>query len=437
MREAWARLCRVLARGRRETAAAEWDGVPLDDFERLLAWGWLAATAPATTAVCPACDDGHAEAVVRDATPGRPDRWFVPCPAFGRGRIDPRELRRYAPLADAVATRLAAALGAGTPTALAAGVWRLGAFRLGPNHYTGFLALDAAATRAEFDRPDAVVFTPTPTAGGPTRVALTEVAEPDGPELRLDRAALRSLLDPSDDSAQAPGVGLVLPPATRWADLTLTVTDATLSVAWPGGARAWTYAEAGFGDRRGAALKPNRLWGVLSLAARAGGTLATVRSARKPEAVRKTVSELRRALQGLTGLAGDPFHPAEGGVYRLRSRIAFDDAADWGVPAGTDWDEFAVRIAADGTIEVTGPGPGGVTWSKAVTAAGLKLDPRVWAKLAAVARDGRVAGGRTDAAMLVLADALQRFTGLESPPFRHTPDGWRPEFRVLPPRVGA
>ena len=116
----------------------------------------------------------------------------------------------------------------------------------------------------------------------------------------------------------------------------------------------------------------------------------------------------------------------------------YDDPTDWRVPAGTDWDEFEVRVTdAAAALQVTGPSSGGGTWVKTVTAVGLALDRRVWAKLTALARDGRVAGGRGDAVMVILIEALLGFAGLESPPVHHTQDGWRAQFRVTPRRTSV
>ncbi len=431
MREAWARVCAVLASGRRETPAGDWGDLPADVLQRLLEGGWLAAASPAGVAVCTACDDGHEEVVVRDITPGRPTRWFVPCPLYGRGEVDPDSLRRYAILPNTLAARLAEALGTPAPANSGGGVWRLGTFKLGTRHFTGFLALDAGEARPAFATPTAVIFTPITTASVPTRVALAEVAWPDGKELRVNTAALRAVLDPGAESAETLGDGLMLPPGTGWSDLMLTLTEATLTVAWPGGSRSLTHDEAGFGDKRGEERKPNRQWLTLMAAARAGGTLPSPPNRKDTEAFRRTVSVLRQSLRALTGLIGDPFHPVVAGVHRLRPRAVYDDPTDWTVPAGTDWDDFELRVTDDDdTLQVTGPARGGGTWVKTVTATRLGLDLRVWAKLTALARDGRVTGGKGDAFMATLIAALQGFASLESSPVRHSTDGWHAQFRV-------
>ncbi len=300
----------------------------------------LAPDGPVASVACDECGVGHVERVEAVDTPGRPRRWFHPCPALGRAEVKPERLRRWVVRPTAVAAALSGREGA---ERLAGRVWHLGP--IGPG-WVGWLAAgwrgEVSLTERvpELVQPTAAVFVPhtLPPMGvwgrsAPRRVVpLSAVLTLSADGLTVDPVALAAHLGPPDGD-DPPAEPVVLPPdpaggprvrlpaGTAWEEVAVEVDDHHLLVRSAGGEWRVGYEAAGFADRRSDA--PNQQWELLKLLAKRGGELDDGDGKRtKSDRLTRAVSDLRVALARLTGLTADPFHPTpRGRPYRTRFRI--------------------------------------------------------------------------------------------------------------------
>ena len=101
---------------------------PANEFERLVAAGWLRQVENASTIACPQCDSCHVEEVVARRQPDGGHRFFIYCPETLRLEIHAKDLTTWGIDSARVATALAGALALSgkVMTLVPFRLWRLG-----------------------------------------------------------------------------------------------------------------------------------------------------------------------------------------------------------------------------------------------------------------------------------------------------------------------
>ncbi|MCD6416389.1 MAG: hypothetical protein J7M08_06805, partial [Planctomycetes bacterium] len=234
--------------------------------EQLTDAGLVHQVENATSVVCDACAEGHVEEVTYIENPRHSAvRAYTHCPEHGRVRIPLDRLRQWEVDFGGVASAVARALElAGDVEEIVPGrIWSLGKATVAAMSRELFLARgltweDApevlgASTRLNAAK-SALVFVageipPEDIWNGdaPPVVALKTVAAWDETELSIDRGHLESLL--ATGRRKAPPIPLIsfpTPAGTTWAEVRLTVTDATLRIEAKGKRKDYTFQEAGF-----------------------------------------------------------------------------------------------------------------------------------------------------------------------------------------------
>jgi hypothetical protein len=439
---------------------AGWSAGTLEQFLRL---GILANADPLASFACDACGFDHVEPVQWVNGPNVRRRAFIACPSVGPVALDTGLLKRWVVRLPVLAQCVAALVGAaGVAVERVPGrVWKLGTLRAGSRAWIGFLAVgltrpDATAvveSVPELHAANALVFVSSVappvgvwSAGRPAAiVSLCDLLSlgPDG--LTADAAFLESSLPlPANATPKGPARAFPTPPGTDWGDVSLIVDDLRVVVRVGEVAQTFTFAEAGFENRRKKGVADD-LWVLLRLLASHRGELGTGDEiTTKPGKLKQKVSELRDRLRALLALAGDPFHSnRKGQPYRARFAIRSAGPATFPTPPGANWDDISVTEVAVGLVEVsvTGEARGvafvsegeeGQSHWEGSTEAGERGWRFAFADLGLVGADGNSAGealvailraeGRVkrptgDAGLLALGGALTRFFQLTAPPF--------------------
>lgn len=459
-------LAEVLARAEwavPAVGAGDIAGWPAGTVERLERLGLLAEVGPAEAFACDACGLDHVELVQWARAEGVEPRAYIPCPAERVVWVDRRALRRWAVRAPVLAERVAAAVGAAGAAAerVPGRVWKLGTVRAAGRAATAFLAAglaraDGAAVVEmvpELRAATALVLVPAavpPPAvwaadRAPVVLVLTDLLSlgPDG--LTADRELLSSALAPA--GRPVPKVAARTFPTPRgatWEQVVLAVAERHLRVRVGERVEQFTFAEAGFADRR-AADAPDELWALLGVLARYGGEIPTGDAVRmKPAKLKQKVGVLRDRLRALLVLDADPFRPTRPGQpYRARFTIRRDGPLTFPTPPGAGWDDLTLTEAATGLdVAVTADARGVALefadegregqWAGTVergerharyTLADLGLtdaagDPTpAGAALVALLRTGgRLPRPERAPELLALGQALARFFQLDAPP---------------------
>lgn len=349
-------------------AVAEWPAGVLERFVRL---GLLAEVTPAAHAACTACAPRHVEEVQWVREPGLPARACVACADYGLIWLDPAELQRWAVQLPALASRVAAAVGAagGVVERVPGRAWKLGTLRAGSRVWVAVLAVgldrpDAAAVLdlvPEARAANALVLVPAalptavlwPTDRAPPVVPLCDLFTLDTDGLGIDRAALECALPDTRPAAKGPARVFPTPPGTTWEGVTLAVEEFHVRVRAGDVAERFGFAEAGFEDRR-EGNAPDDVWALLKLFARYRGTLGTGDAvATKSGVLKQRVSVLRDRLRALLALDGDPFHPTrKGRPYRTRFAVRADGGATFPTPPGATWGDVTLTEVAPGVLEI-------------------------------------------------------------------------------------
>jgi hypothetical protein len=146
------------------------------------------------------------------------------------------------------------------------------------------------------------------------------VAKPDLPPRALRarvageaHAGIAAPDSPGDSPPQRPHAIEMLPTATRWSEVTITLVDeATISVGIGQRFRRVRYDDLGLDHTQ--SRKPTKAWDLLVLCCRGGGTFSW-RKLGSFDNARRVVSRLRQTLRDKFGIAEDPFHPYETGAH--------------------------------------------------------------------------------------------------------------------------
>ncbi len=293
-------------------SGAEVAAWPDGHAEILTAAGILRRDDNATTVVCDACHEGHVEEVVLIESPaGSAIRAYIPCPQAGCVSIPVDAVKQWVVdfegLAGAAARGLD--LGGEVEEIVRARLWFLGRTTLARRSRDVYLArgatwIDAPGVFGACERLNtskgALVLVPGEvpplyawTGEPPAVVALRLVARLEEDRLMLDRDHLEGLL--TGDRRKAPikaQESFPTPPGTRWHEVMVRVTDSTISVEAKRRRRDFSFAAAGFEEKRRGGV-PDAIWALLRVFAMRRGCDSVRRSESgpqdqdEPEAVRK------------------------------------------------------------------------------------------------------------------------------------------------------
>lgn len=333
-----------------------------------------------TSVVCDACDEGHVEEVVTIVHPaGSTPRAYMHCPEAGPVRVPLERLTQwavdFAMLADAVASALD--LAGELEEVVSGRIWYLGKTTIAGRSREVFLArglmwMDAADTVARCEKLNAirasVVFVPgaEPPEGVwrgdlPSIVSLKTVAGLGGNgRLELDRNHLESIL--SEGRRKAPvkaRKSYPTPAGIGWRNVTVSMTDTHITVEANRRSVDYSFAEAGFEEKRKGQV-PDAIWGLLKVFSMRGGMIPVSddlldRSTRTN--LKQYVTELRRRLRALIpAIDGDPIpYDKDERCYRTAFRIVTEETIHFPTPVGTSWAQVSITLRGNDIIYIAVP----------------------------------------------------------------------------------
>lgn len=352
---------------------------PAGQEQLLVGLGLLRRDDNTTTVICDACPDGHVEEVVFVRSPaGSPVRAYIWCPHAGRVAVAPERLMQW--VVDSAGTASAVATGldvAGQPEEVVPGrIWHLGKATIAGRSRDMFLArgltwIDAPSVLAACERLNGaaspVVFVPS--AVPPADVWQGDAREvvPLGTVIRLhdgrlaaDHDHLESLLSRGKRSAPIKAqqsfptqVGIV------WRDVTVTMLDNGLLVQAKRTKREFSFASAGFEEKRKRGV-PDIIWGLLKVFAMRGGTVPVTDDAmdhRTRTNLKQYVTVLRKRLRALIpGIEGDPISfDKDERCYRAAFTIKGSETPRFPTPAGVEWPMVSITLVDSATIRIMVP----------------------------------------------------------------------------------
>lgn len=344
----------------------------------------------ATSVTCDACADGHVEDVTFIESPRRsPVRAYIHCPEHGRVRVPLDRLRQWEVDFGGVASATARALElAGDVEELVPSrIWFLGKATIAAMSRELFLARgltwqDAAEVLGESTRLNAaksalvLVAGEVPPEGiwngdAPPVVALKTVATWNETGLSIDRGHLEALLTTGRKKTPAvPLVSFPTPAGTTWADVRFVVTDAALRIEAKGKRKDYTFAEAGFEERRKKDT-PDRLWALLKMFGMHGGVLPFKAVDEKTRTnLKQYVSDLRQRLAALLpGIEGESIvYDKDESAYRTAFRISSERTLQFPTPEGASWTNVSIAPHGETGVRIV------VTASETFSASGYTED---------------------------------------------------------------
>jgi len=168
--------------------------------------------------------------------------------------------------------------------------------------------------------------------------------------LKQEVARVRKSARTSDGEAVRP---LDMPPGTTWEDLRITMEEHALHVKAKGKTADLTFQEAGFEEKRRGKV-PDRLWALLRAFAMSGGVLRFDEprmSGRVRVSLKQDISKLRKRLQALLPIEGDPFEiPRRIREYHSRFKISTSEGLLFPTPADATWDKVSILQVQPGVI---------------------------------------------------------------------------------------
>ncbi|MDD2706727.1 MAG: hypothetical protein PHV34_01855 [Verrucomicrobiae bacterium] len=332
--------------------------------EYLAKCGLLREVEPATSVICDACADRHVEEVVMiKKPPGSIPRFYIHCPENGRVFVSKERLRQWEINFFGLAKGLARALDlAGSVEEIVLErIWFLGRTTLAAQSRELFLACgltweDACDVLGKSSRINAAKSALVLVAGEvpPASVwngealpivAVKTVTRIKKMGLAVDRIHLESLL--ADRRKKIPCVTLKAfptPVEIIWADIRIVVAETKMSIVAKGKRRQYTFAEAGFEERRKRNM-PNCLWGILKSFAMYGGILPfKAVEEKKRSNFKQYVSVLRERIRALIpGIDGDMIlYDKRENCYKTLFRISSEESLQFPTPDGTAWADITV-----------------------------------------------------------------------------------------------
>lgn len=329
----------------------------------------------ATTVVCDACHDGHAEEVVCVQSPeGTPVRAYIWCPHAGRVCVPLDRLKQWRVDFDGLAGAVADALElAGNVEEVVSGrVWLLGkatiagksrecfltrglAWEDARTIFGGCVPLNAAQSALIFSA-DEVPPTNIWNADAPPVVALKSVVELGETGFSVDRGHLEALLSTGRKKAPAtPLVSFPTPADLTWDDVRFVVTDAALRIEAKGKRKDYTFQAAGFEERRKRGT-PDRLWALLKTFVMHGGVLPfKVVDEKTRTNLKQYVSDLRQRLAALLpGIEGESISYNKDEIaYATAFRISSEETLQFPTPEGASWTDVSIDRHGDNGIRIT------------------------------------------------------------------------------------
>ena len=337
---------------------------PPEQFDLLRAYGLLKEAAKATSAMCDACGDAHAEEVVWMNGASGHLLPFIPCPVVGGVPVEPDRLCQWAVNIDLTAQKVREALSlVGSFDPLVPGrVWGLGRRHLAGRFRDFFLLCGAARADAHAlwarcgriaDAPSPVILVPARSSrqrSEPT-FRLADVAAITGAGLTLDIDYIADAVP--RESYSVPTKTIASFPVSEeasWKDLRITIGENSIFAELQGERREFSLDDLQFTGR------DDRLWQLLRAFARFGGeTPARSNSASGKDAAtfRKQVSDLRQRLTTVFPIAGEPIQAIHGkGAYRCLFQIGLDHRDGFPVRAQR-WENCQFLELRNGRIQIS------------------------------------------------------------------------------------
>lgn len=334
----------------------------------------------ATSVVCDACAEGHVEEVryVRSLQTS-PLRAYIYCPENERVQVPLDRLKQWDVDLQGLATGVASALElAGTIEEIVSGrVWSLGKATIAGRSREVFLArglkwVDAPRVIGGCERLNAaqaaLVFVPgaEPQAeawkGNPHSIVSMKIVAELGSDdrLELDRNHLEGILSEGRRKASVKArKSYPTPAGVGWRDVTLSMTDTHVTVEAKRRSIDYSFAEAGFEEKRKGQV-PDAIWGLLQVFSMRGGMIPVSddlldHSTRTN--LKQYVTELRKRLRALIpAIDGDPVpHDKDERCYRTAFRIVTEGTIHFPTPVGTSWAQVSITLRGNDTIYIAVP----------------------------------------------------------------------------------
>jgi hypothetical protein len=236
----------------------------------------------------------------------------------------------------------------------------------------------------------------------------------------------------------------------NWDQVRITMAEHALHVEVKGKVVDVSFQDAGFEERRAGKL-PDRLWHLLHVLAMRGGVLSFDEPQLNPKArvnLKQDISKLRKRLQALFLIEGDPFKDArKSREYQTRFPISAKEGITFPTPHGTTWDEVSISEVQPEVVRFSvqvqerfaayTPDLEGKSRPELAVRQGYHVRQYNFRTLGLITKDGSAdirgsallavlrAGGKVkrnsqDKAMLLLAEFLCNFMQIEEPPFQYS-----------------
>jgi len=363
MRRVWQRLLDRLAAAEVAICADEilrWDK---KQWQELLGLGLLRETELAESIVCDQCGDAH-WAGVYWVTPGV--RACFGCETEGVFDIEIDRLRQWRIDADRVAGLVAGALDLSSPIEMLrrGRLWHIGRRRLGGRYRDIFFGMGAgspvaemsAAIRSSIGPGSALLLTvgcdgnPEGLPAGQHLFDLASVSRVEDGRVVIDLDYVEDRMAEEAKSTRKSSPNIPVPAGATWRDVAIIVFDDLLQVTVCGKVHEKEFADIGV-DRQSQPIQ------LLKLFAAARGTLSSERISKTPKGdtpSKTRVRRLRALLLSLIDIDGDPVpNQKKADTYSCAFEIRLVDDDGYPTPAGTTWIDFCFHERADGRLLVS------------------------------------------------------------------------------------
>lgn len=328
---------------------------------------------------CDACAEHHVEEITYVESPrGSAVRAYIHCPEHGRVAVPLERLEQWGVNFDGLAAAAAKGLdlAGDMQEVVRERLWSLGKMTIGGRSRGVFLArgatwMDAPGVFGPCEQLNAsrgaLLLVPGDvppneawTGSAVSIVPLKLVARLEASHLAFDRDHLESLL--TRDQRKAPikaQQSFPTPHGTAWREVMVWITDSTITIEAKRLKRDFTFAAAGFEEKRRGGV-PDGIWSLLKIFAMRGGEIPYDGQGldRKTRTnLKQYVAQLRKRLRALIpGIDGDPVpHDREGRCYRMSFHVATQDGVAFPVPSGVEWTDVTITLTRGGAIRISVP----------------------------------------------------------------------------------